>query len=65
MKFKCLIALILACVAGTSQAEGNGPNLEVTTIHFYNGITGVLARQATMVDPDACGRSEWYILPDT
>jgi hypothetical protein len=39
-------------------------NEQITALHFYEGHVGVLVRLNQMVDPDKCGRTDWYILRD-
>lgn len=54
-----MLSSIFAVAAGPA---GNKP---VKIIHYYDGHTGVLIQQPDMLDPDSCGRKEWYILRDT
>ena len=34
----------------------------IKQLYYYEGHTGALVRQDQMIDPDACGRSDLYIL---
>jgi len=63
MKF-ILSALISLSFISTAYAGALTGNEQITAIHFYEGHTGVLIRLNTMIDPDKCGRTDWYILRD-
>lgn len=58
-----LLALILA--ARSAHAGGSTPATNVTELLFYEGHHGILVKVGAMIDPDACGRLDWFILPDT
>jgi hypothetical protein len=36
---------------------------KITHIQFYTGHTGILIRQPEIIDPDQCGRKDYFILP--
>lgn len=65
---KCiLLSLLLAGSAGTAAAASN-TNVDglVLTLQHYEGHSGVLVKlDQQMVDPESCGRSDWYIMPDS
>jgi hypothetical protein len=43
-----------------------GINAKIELLQNYQTHSGLLVRMAaTMPDPDGCGRTDWYILPDT
>lgn len=46
-------------------AGGQTPPGAITAVTIYNGHTGILINQTTQIDPDQCGRQDYFILPDT
>lgn len=48
-----------------SFASGSTPNGTITDILLYQSHAGILVKHSAMSDPDACGRSDYFILPDT
>lgn len=66
MKYlKNLLFTLLMLVAQSSYAGGATPAAHITNLLFYEGHQGILVQVTTMIDPDACGRLDWFILPDT
>ena len=63
--FKYLIFLTFAFFCQVSSADESIPAGDINTIYFYLGHTGALIKHTTMIDPDSCGRKDFYILPDT
>lgn len=59
----CVLALLLA--TRVAHAGGSTPVTNVTQLLFYEGHHGILVQVGSMIDPDACGRVDWFILPDT
>jgi hypothetical protein len=61
-KMLILFATLLAClqlpVWAGAQTSG-----KITHLLFYTGHAGVLVRQPEIIDPDQCGRKDYYILP--
>ena len=58
------IFLVSALFLSTNLMAGNYSNYqELEQIQFYEGHSGLLIKQETMVDPDNCGRQDYYILP--
>ena len=47
------------------MAAGQTPIGQITAITIYKTHTGILVNQATQIDPDLCGRQDYFILPDT
>jgi hypothetical protein len=64
-RYKLLAFLSFSFFSSISLAEQSVPAGDVNTIYFYLMHTGVLVQHTTMIDPDACGRKDFYILPDT
>ena len=65
---RLLSALMLSGAAFlTSQASADtGINAKIELLQNYQTHSGLLVRlAAAMSDPDGCGRTDWYILPDT
>ena len=65
---RLLLALMLSGAAFLpSQASADtGINAKIGLLQHYQTHSGLLVRMAaTMPDPDGCGRTDWYILPDT
>lgn len=66
MRFaKKLLFIAFLFAARLTHAEGTTPATNVTQLLFYEGHHGILVQVTTMIDPDACGRLDWFILPDT
>jgi hypothetical protein len=64
-RFKLLAFFGTIFVSSISCAEQSTPPGDINTIYFYLTHTGVLIKHTTMLDPDACGRKDFYILPDS
>jgi hypothetical protein len=65
---KILKTLALACMILASPfsfASGSTPVGTITQLMFYEGHQGILVQHSSMSDPDSCGRTDWFILPDT
>lgn len=65
---KTLKALLLALIALSmpmSYATGTTPPSTVNRLFLYEGHTGILVNISGMMDPDACGRQDWFILPNS
>lgn len=63
---KKLFFHIVLMLAGTQLAHAAGGTTTpgpVSQFHYFKGHIGLLVNQATMINPDACQRSDWYILP--
>lgn len=63
--FKAFALASLLMASPLSFASGSTPNGMVTDIVFFHGHTGILIKHTAMSDPDGCGRSDYFILPDT
>lgn len=60
------LMLPAAALAPSQAAADTGINAKVDLLQHYQTHSGLLVRMAaTMPDPDGCGRTDWYILPDT
>ncbi|MBA6233512.1 MULTISPECIES: hypothetical protein [unclassified Colwellia] len=59
--------LFLVCTStfGSANAASGVSTGKITTIHWYEGHTGVLVKQIGMSDLGGCGRADYYILDDT
>ncbi len=64
--FKQLFAFSLCTLSTFVFAAGGSTSTgEVTAITIYKGHTGILVNHTVQIDPDNCGRKDYYILPDT
>ncbi|MEY4589096.1 MAG: hypothetical protein RL497_1172 [Pseudomonadota bacterium] len=60
---KSLFAILCSLAISTSTHAGAlASNEAINVLHYYEGHVGVLIKQPTMIDPDKCGRTDWYIL---
>ena len=63
------IAAILAGFAGlpsTAWADTSTGYGQVSMIQFWDGHDGILIKTSqAMIDPSSCGRTDYYIVPDT
>ena len=59
-------ALILSAFLLHGNAEARGTILgHVRSLQHWTGHSGVLVKlNETMPDPDGCGRTDWYTMPD-
>ncbi|MGR5361329.1 hypothetical protein ACPV54_10740 [Vibrio mediterranei] len=48
--------------SGRANAASGNSTGNITTLHWYEGHTGVLIKQEGMSDLDGCGREDYYIL---
>lgn len=62
---KVVLGVMLMLPSIFALAGGSAGNKPVKIIHYYDGHLGVLVQQPDMIDPDSCGRKEWYILRDS
>lgn len=62
---KSIILAFFVFTAPFSSAEGTTPVGTVTQIMFYEGHQGILIQHSNLMDPDSCGRIDWFILPDS
>ncbi|QKY11978.1 hypothetical protein [Janthinobacterium lividum] len=46
-----------------SYAAGNSDIAAISKFHYFKGHIGLLVKQTSMVNPDICDRTDWYILP--
>ena len=64
--FNQLFAVSLSTLSTVVLAAGGSTSSgEITAITIYKGHTGILINHTEQIDPDACGRKDYYILPDT
>lgn len=54
----------LALSTGTTYASTMVQG-KVVSLHHFEGHHGILVKIEQMTDPQACGRSDWYMLPDS
>lgn len=68
MKSPILGILLVAAammVAGPARAAADVDGMVLSLNHF-DGHQGILVKlDQQMIDPEACGRSDWYLLPDS
>lgn len=63
MKNKIFTLLVLFfCLVSRSHAGGSSPAEVITTFLYFNGHVGLLVIQPTMINPDNCERSDFYML---
>lgn len=56
------LVLVLA-TAQLSHAAGYSNTAPIFQFQYYKAHIGLMVRQQAMLNPDACERSDWYILP--
>ena len=60
------LMLPVAAFLPSQVSADTGINAKIELLQHYQTHSGLLVRMAaTMTDPDGCGRTDWYILPDT
>ena len=57
-----LLCGLLFLLPGVVLADGGTGPGKITNLQFFEGHSGLLVRHATMLDPDNCGRRDWFIL---
>ena len=62
-RYKLLAFFGFSFFSSISLAEQSTSAGDINTIYFYLTHTGVLIQHSTMIDPDSCGRKDYYILP--
>lgn len=53
-------------LAGTQIAHASGGTTDagpISHFQYFKGHIGLLVKQPAMINPDACERTDWYILP--
>ena len=60
---KCVAIVLLGCSSFAFAAGETAGKIE--TILIYQGHTGLLIKLSNMINPDACARIDWFILPKT
>ena len=61
-----LLMLVGTALASSQAHADTAVSAKISLLHHYQTHSGFLVRLATtMPDPDGCGRTDWYILPDT
>lgn len=56
----CALALSAGSAYASTLVQG-----KVVSLHHYEGHHGILVKIEQMIDPQACGRSDSYIMPDS
>ena len=70
MNFRSYLALLANAagaimISSTAQAQVSVSGA-VSNLQHYEGHTGILVRlDKNMKDPQGCGRTDWYIIPDS
>ena len=60
------VMLPVAALLPSWAFADTGVNAKFDLLQHYQTHSGLLVKMAaTMPDPDGCGRTDWYILPDT
>lgn len=66
MKFyKYSVVAVLMLASQLSTAGGETSLGEVTAITLYKTHTGILVNHVNAIDPDTCGRNDYFIFPKT
>ena len=67
LKHLMLCVATLGAILFSQNCEARGTTAgTVKTLQHWGGHSGILVKlDATMTDPDACGRTDWYIMPDS
>jgi hypothetical protein len=56
---------LLVSLSNFSAVEAGSVDAgDINSLLFYKGHTGLLIRHQSQIDPDNCGRKDFYILPD-
>lgn len=63
MKSKFFVAVLVIFFTGVSSASGITTAMPVTMFHYFKGHIGLLIKQPSIINPDACPRNDFYILP--
>jgi hypothetical protein len=64
--FKQLFGVGLLLTSPFIYAAGGSTSLgEITGITIYHSHTGILVNHVYPIDPDQCGRKDYFILPST
>jgi len=61
---KIILTFFLLVTSAIASAGGDFRG-KINFLEFYQGHTGLLINMENMADPDGCGRSELFILPET
>jgi len=61
---KIIISIALMALGiQSSGAAGNSNVAAISHFHYFKSHIGLLIKQTSMVNPDACDRNDWYMLP--
>jgi hypothetical protein len=65
--FAAILCASASLFAGSSTASANTDvDGMIHSLHHFEGHHGILVKlDGQMIDPEACGRTDWYILPDS
>ncbi len=63
--YKYVIAVGLLLASQVTFASGGTSAGQITAITVYEGHTGILINHTNQIDPDQCGRRDYFILPQT
>lgn len=65
MKKLLLAARFLICVVSLNAAAAGSIDAgDINFLLFYKGHSGLLIKHQYQIDPDNCGRRDYYILPN-
>ena len=66
MKYLIFSAAAFGTLLFAPDCEARGTiAATVKTLQHWSGHSGILVKlNGTMTDPDACGRTDWYTMPD-
>ena len=56
-----IVTMLISCKFAFADGSTSG---KVNLLQFWKDHPGVLVGLETMSDPDNCGRSDWYVVPD-
>lgn len=60
------IGLLSAAIPSSLLAWTDAGSGRIAAIQFWEYHDGILIKTShPMIDPDGCGRTDWYVLPDT
>lgn len=61
-KLSIFLAMLFAGIQLTHAAGGTTNAQPISHFEYFNGHIGLLVKHPNMINPDACERSDWYML---
>jgi hypothetical protein len=65
MRTKLTLATLIALISCNAAAAGWASSQPISFLHVFEGHGGIFVRQAAMVNPDSCTRTDQYLLRQT